>query len=338
MSLGGPAYSVNEKHMTATKPVISLLRRLHYIAKNAINIEIISVPTPSYELIEIFVFKHLNDNGITFFIPLEDDNPYKKTLTVFELKIQKERSCFLQLKNNKLMIPKSLNKMIKERFGTKNGFLNAISNNLENSKIIHQKLNWDIEIIENDDSFFSDINELPSLLPIYTIREFTRKNVLPVKFASNDINRLKKIHQELENFQISVQPINNDSNFQLPSSKDIRIYRYDGFVHSKYKFVGDDELILIGSVEKEGQFFDSRKSLEDEIIRTLKDSYQTISNNYKQTQKLEKEKFMELISELYDIQHNFSNQCQDQVAKETQKVLYEITLLLQKYQDDVVVV
>ena len=84
-------------------------------------------------------------------------------------------------------------------------------------------------------------------------------------------------------------------------------------------------------------FFDSRKSLEDEIIRTLKDSYQTISNNYKQTQKLEKEKFMELISELYDIQHNFSNQCQEQVAKETQKALYEITLLLQKYQDDVVV-
>ena len=338
MSLNGPEYSVNERRMEATKPVISVLQRLHYIAKNAINIEIISVPTPSYELIEIFVFKHLNDNGITFFIPLEDDNPYKRTLTVFELKIQKERSCFLQLKNNKLMIPKSLNKMIKEIFGTKNGFLNAISNNLENSKIIPQKLNWDIEIIENDDSFFSDINELPSLLPIYTIREFTRKNVLPVKFASNDINRLKKIHQELENFQISVQPINNDSNFQLPSSKDIRIYRYDGFVRSKYKFIGDDELILIGSIEKEGQIFDSRKSLEDEIIRTLKDSYQTISNNYKQTQKLEKEKFMELISELYDIQHNFSNQCQEQVAKETQKALYEITLLLQKYQDDVEVI
>lgn len=52
---------------------------------------------------------------------------------------------------------------------------------------------------------------------------------------------------------------------------------------------------------------------------------------------MEKEKFMELISELYDIQHNFSNQCQEQVAKETQKALYEITLLLQKYQDDVVV-
>lgn len=337
MSLGGPAYSVNEKHMAATKPVISLLRRLHYIAKNARNIEIISIRTPSNGLIEIFVFKHLDDNSITFFIPLEDDKPYKKTLTVFELKIQKERSCFLQLKNNKLMIPKSLNKMIKEIFGTKNGFLNAISNNLENSKIIPKKLNLDIEIIENDDNFFPDINELPSLHPIYTIREFTRKNVLSVKFASNDINRLKKIHQELENFQISVQPINNDSNFQLPSSKDIRIYRYDGFVHSKYKFVGDDELILIGSVEKEDQFFDSRKSLEDEIIRTLKDSYQNISNNYKQTQKLEKEKFMELISELYDIQHNFSNQCQVQVAKETQKALYEITLLLQKYQDDVVV-
>lgn len=337
MSLGGPTYSVNEKHMTATKPVISLLRRLHYIAKNARNIEIISILTPSNELIEIFVFKHLDDNDITFFIPLEDDEPYKKTLTVFELVIKKESSCFLQLKNNKLMIPKSLNKMIKEIFGTKNAFLNAISNNLEKSEIIPKKLNLDIEIIENDDSFFPDINALPSLLPIFTISEFTRKNVLPVKFAPNDINRLKKIHQELENFPISIQPINNDSNFQLPSSKDIRIYRYDGFVHSKYKFTGDDKLILIGSVEKEEQFFDSRKSLEDEIIRTLKDSYQTISNNYKQTQKLEKEKFMELISELYDIQHNFSNQCQEQVAKETQKALYEITLLLQKYQDDVVV-
>lgn len=337
MSLGGPAYSVNEKHMTATKPVISLLQRLHYIAKNARNIEIISILTPSYKVIEIFVFKHLDDNDITFFIPLEDDEPYKRTLTVFELVIKKERSCFLQLKNNKLMIPKSLNKMIKEIFGTKNAFLNAISNNLEKSEIIPSELNLDTEIIKNDDSFFPDINALPSLLPIFTISEFTRKNVLPVQFAPNDINRLKKIHQELENFPISIQPMNNDSNFQLPSSKDIRIYRYDGFVHSKYKFVGDDELILIGSVEKEDQFFDSRKSLEDEIIRTLKDSYQTISNNYKQTQKLEKEKFMELISELYDIQHNFSNQCQEQVAKETQKALYEITLLLQKYQDDVVV-
>lgn len=337
MSLGGPAYSVNEKHMTATKPVISLLRRLHYIAKNARNIEIISILTPSYKVIEIFVFKHLDDNDITFFIPLEDDEPYKRTLTVFELVIKKERSCFLQLKNNKLMIPKSLNKMIKEIFGTKNAFLNAISNNLEESEIIPKKLNLNIEIIENDDSFFPDINALPSLLPIFTISEFTRKNVLPVKFAPNDINRLKKIHQELENFPISIQPINNDSNFQLPSSKDIRIYRYDGFVHSKYKFIGDDRLVLIGSVEKEGQFFDSQKSLEDEIIRTLKDSCQTISNNYKQTQKLEKEKFMELISELYDIQHNFSNQCQEQVAKETQKALYEITLLMQKYQDDVVV-
>lgn len=337
MSLGGPAYSVNEKHMTATKPVISLLRRLHYIAKNARNIEIISILTPSYKVIEIFVFKHLDDNDITFFIPLEDDEPYKRTLTVFELVIKKERSCFLQLKNNKLMIPKSLNKMIKEIFGTKNAFLNAISNNLEESEIIPKKLNLNIEIIENDDSFFPDINALPSLLPIFTISEFTRKNVLPVKFAPNDINRLKKIHQELENFPISIQPINNDSNFQLPSSKDIRIYRYDGFVHSKYKFIGDDGLVLIGSVEKEGQFFDSQKSLEDEIIRTLKDSCQTISNNYKQTQKLEKEKFMELISELYDIQHNFSNQCQEQVAKETQKALYEITLLMQKYQDDVVV-
>lgn len=337
MSLNNPEYSVNEKHMTATKPVISLLQRLHYITKNARNIEIISILTPSYKVIEIFVFKHLDDNDITFFIPLEDDEPYKRTLTVFELVIKKERSCFLQLKNNKLMIPKSLNKMIREIFGTKKGFLNAISNNLEKSKIIPKKLNWDIEIIENDDGFFPDINELPSLLPIFTISEFTRKNVLPVNFAPNDINRLKKIHQELENFPITIQPINNDSNFQLPSSKDIRIYRYDGFVHSKYKFTGDDKLILIGSVEKEGQFFDSRKSLEDEIIRTLTDSYQTISNNYKQTQKLEKEKFMELISEFYDIQHNFSNQCQEQVAKETQKALYEITVLLQKYQDDVVV-
>lgn len=335
--LDSPEYSVSEKHIETTKPVISVLQRLHYIAKNARNIEIISILTPSNELIEIFVFQHLNDNGITFFIPLEDDDPYKRALTVFELKIQKERSCFLQLKNNKLMIPKSLNKMIKERFGIKNGFLNAISNNLENSKIIPSELNWDIKIIENDDSFFPDINGLPSLPTIYTITEFTNENVLSAKFNSSDINRLKEINQELANFQISIQPINNDNNFQLPSSKDIRIYRYDGFVHSKYKFTGDDELILIGYVEKEKQFFDSRKSLEDEIIRTLKDSYQTISNNYKQTQKLEKEKFMELISELYDIQHNFSNQCQVQVAKETQKALYEITLLLQKYQDDVVV-
>lgn len=334
MSLESPEYSVSEHSIKATAPVINILKRLHYIAHSS------DVPKEFFlfnldQSIKLFAFKHLENDSITFFMPRETIYRERRAEQL-NFGIRYGRSYFLQLKDDKLLIPQSLNEFIERIFGTKKRFLEQFVSAIENKGIIStQKVS--AKVIKSDDVFFSNMNGVPLKLELFLLTEFNNQNVLRAKFNSNEIHRLKEINEELKSFKFSVTPINNDNDFNLPSSKEIAIAHYNGFIHLGYRFEGDGEDICIQLIENFDRIFESRQSLENEVIKILLACSQEITNGYKPSQNLDKEKFMTLMSDLYDIRNNFSKRCQEQIAKETQNALYELNLLIQKYQDDVVI-
>lgn len=333
MSLESPEYSVSEHSIKATAPVINILKRLHYIAHSS------DVPKEFFlfnldQSTKLFAFKHLENDSITFFMPRQSVSRDRRAEQL-HFGIRYGRSYFLQLKDDKLLIPQSLNEFIERIFGRNTRFLEQFIPAIENKGIILNK-KISIKVIDSEDIFFPNINNVQSSLELYFLTEFNNKNVLKAKFDSNEIHRLKEINRELKNFKFSVTPINNDD-FNLPSSKEIAITRYNGFVHLGYRFKGDADKIDIQLIENFDRIFDTRQSLENEIIKIFSTYSQEITNGYKPSQNLDKEKFMTLMSEFYDIRNNFSKRCQEQIAKETQNALYELNLLIQKYQDDVVI-
>lgn len=334
MSLESPEYSVSEHSIKATAPVINILKRLHYIAHFS------DVPKEFFlfnldQSTKLFAFKHLENDSITFFMPRQSVSRDRRAEQL-HFGIRYGRSYFLQLKDDKLLIPQSLNEFIERIFGRNTRFLEQFIPAIENKGIILNK-KISIKVIDSEDIFFPNINNVQSSLELYFLTEFNNKNVLKAKFDSNEIHRLKEINRELKNFKFSVTPINNDDDFNLPSSKEIAITRYNGFVHLGYRFKGDADKIDIQLIENFDRIFDTRQSLENEIIKIFSTYSQEITNGYKPSQNLDKEKFMELVGELYNIRNNFSKRCQEQIAKETQNALYELNLLIQKYQDDVVI-
>ena len=334
MPFDSPEYSVSEQSVKATAPVINILKRLHYI------VHFSDVPKEFFlfnldQSIKLFAFKHLKNDSIIFFMPRETIYRERRAEQLY-FSIRYGRSYFMQLKDDKLFIPQSLNEFIERIFGTKKRFLEQFIPAIENKGIISTK-KVSAKVIESDDVFFSNIDNALPELAIYLLTEINNQNILSPKINSKEIKQLKEINKELENFKISVTPTNNDDEFNLPTSKEIAITRYNGFTHLGYRFEGSEDAVGIRLIENYDRIFNNRLDLNEEIVRILKTHLQEISNNYKPSSKLEKEKFMELMSKLYDIRHNFSNECQEQVIKETQNAIYEINLLLQKYQDDVVV-
>ena len=334
MSLNSPEYSVSEHNIRATAPVIDVLKRLYYIAHSSGEINSFLVFHQDQSM-KLFAFKHLENDTITFFMPRE--TIYRdRTAEQLYFGIRYGRSYFLQLKDDKLLIPQSLNEFIERTFGTKNRFLEQFVPAIENKGLVSNK-KVRAKVIESDDIFFSNINDVHSNLDLYFLTEFNDQNVLTPKFNSNEIRRLKEINEELKSFKFSVTPINNDDDFNLPSSKEISITRYNGFTHLGYQFKGDVDNVGIQLIESVHRVFNSRQSLENEVMRILSAGSQKISNSYKPANKLDKEKFMELMSELYDIRNNFSNRCQEKVEYEKIEALNKIGAILQQYQDNIVI-
>lgn len=334
MSLNSPEYSVSEHNIRATAPVIDVLKRLYYIAHSSGEINSFLVFHQDQSM-KLFAFKHLENDTIIFFMPRE--TIYRdRTAEQLYFGIRYGRSYFLQLKDDKLLIPQSLNEFIERTFGTKNRFLEQFVPAIENKGIISNK-KVRAKVIESDNIFFSNIEDVHSNLDLYFLTEFNDQNVLTPKFNSNEIRRLKEINEELKSFKLSVNPTNNDDDFNLPSSKEISITRYNGFTHLEYQFKGDVDNVGIQLIENVHRVFNSRQSLENEVTRILSACSQKISNSYKPANKLDKEKFMELMSELYDIRNNFSNRCQEKVEYEKIEALNKIGVILQQYQDNIVI-
>ena len=334
MSLDDPEYSVSEHTVKATAPVIDVLKRLYYIANSSSEIDSFFVFHQDQSM-KLFAFKHLENDSITFFMPRETIYRDRRAEQLY-FSIRYGRSYFLQLKDNKLLIPQSLNEFIERTFGTKNRFLEQFIPAIENKGLIQNK-KLSAKVIESDDIFFQNINDVHSNLDIYFLTEFNDQNVLTAKFNSNEIRRLKEINEELKSFKLSVNPINNDNDFNLPSSKEIAITRYNGFTHLGYQFKGDVDNVGIQLIEKFVRIFNTRQSLEKEVMQIFSACSQEISNSYKPVDKLDKEKFMELMSELYDIRNNFSNRCQEKVEYEKIEAINKIGAILQQYQDNIVI-
>ena len=334
MSLNSPEYSVSEHNVKATAPVIDVLKRLYYIAHSSSEINSFFVFHQDQSM-KLFAFKHLENDSITFFMPRETIYRDRRAEQLY-FSIRYGRSYFLQLKDNKLLIPQSLNEFIERTFGTKNRFLEQFTPAIENKGLISNK-KLSAKVIESDDIFFPNIEDVRLNLELYFLTEFNDQNVLTAKFNSNDIRRLKEINEELKNFKFSVNPINNDDDFNLPSSKEIAITRYNGFTHLGYQFKGDVDNVGIQLIESFNRIFDTRRSLENEVMRILSACSQKISNSSKPANKLDKEKFMTLMSELYDIRNNFSNRCQEKVEYERIEALNKIGAILQQYQDNIVI-
>ena len=72
-------------------------------------------------------------------------------------------------------------------------------------------------------------------------------------------------------------------------------------------------------------------------MRILSACSQEISNSHKPADKLDKEKFMSLMSELYDIRNNFSKRCQEKVDYEKIEALNKIGAIMQQYQDETII-
>lgn len=335
MSLDSPEYSVSEHKVKATAPVIDVLKRLYYVANSSSEIDSFFVFHQDQSM-KLFAFKHLENDTITFFMPRETIYRDRRAEQLY-FSIRYGRSYFLQLNGDKLLIPQSLNEFIERTFGTKNRFLEQFIPAIENDELISNK-KLSAKIIESDDIFFQNINDVHSNLDLYFLTEFNDQNVLTPKFNSNEIRRLKEINEELKSFKFSVTPINNDDDdFNLPSSKEISITRYNGFTYLGYQFKGDVDNIGIQLIESFHRVFDSRQSLENEVTQILSACSQKISNSYKPVNKLDKEKFMTLMSELYDIRNNFSNRCQEKVEYEKIEALNKIGAILQQYQDNIVI-
>ena len=334
MSLHGPEYSVSEHNVKATTPVIDVLKRLYYIAHSSGEINSFLVFHQDQSM-KLFAFKHLENDTITFFMPRETIYRERRAEQLY-FGIRYGRSYLMQLKDDKLLIPQSLNEFIERTFGTKNRFLEQFVPAIENKGIISNK-KVRAKVIESDDIFFSNMGDVHSSLELYFLTEFNDQNLLTAKFNSNEIRRLKEINEELKSFKLSVNPINNDDDFNLPSSKEIAITRYNGFTHLGYQFKGDVDNVGIQLIESSNRVFNSRQSLENEVIRILSACSQKISNSYKPVNKLDKEKFMTLMSELYDIRNNFSNRCQEKVEYEKIEALNKIGAILQQYQDNIVI-
>lgn len=334
MSLNGPEYSVSEHKVKATAPVIDVLKRLNYIANSSSEVSSFFVFHQDQSM-KLFAFKHLKNDSITFFVPRETIYRDRRAEQLY-FSIRYGRSYFLQLKGDKLLIPQSLNEFIERTFGTKNRFLEQFIPTIENKGLMSNK-KVRAKVIESDDIFFPNINDVHPNLDLYFLTEFNDQNVLTAKFNSNEIQRLKEINEELKSFKFSVNPINNDDDFNLPSSKEISITRYNGFTHLGYQFKGDVDNVGIQLIESVHRVFNSRQSLENEVIRILSACSQEISNSYKPADKLDKEKFMKLMSELYDIRNNFSNRCQEKVEYEKIEALNKIGAILQQYQDNIVI-
>ena len=334
MSLESPEYSVSEHSIKATAPVINILKRLHYIAHSS------DVPKEFFlfnldQSIKLFAFKHLENDSITFFVPRETIYRERRAEQL-HFGIRYGRSYFLQLKDDKLLIPQSLNEFIERTFSSKKRFLEQFVSAIENKGIIStQKVS--AKVIESDDVFFPNIESVTSNLELFLLTEFNNQNVLRAKFNSNEIRRLKEINEDLKSFKISVTPINNDDDFNLPSSKEIAIAHYNGFIHLGYRFEGDGEDICIQLIENFDRIFESRQSLENEVIKILLACSQEITNSYKPSQNLDKEKFMTLMSELYDIRNNFSKRCQEEVDYEKIEALNKIGSIMQQYQDETII-
>jgi hypothetical protein len=334
MSLDSPEYSVSEHKVKATAPVIDVLKRLYYIAHSSGEINSFLVFHQDQSM-KLFAFKHLENDTITFFMPRETIYRDRRAEQLY-FSIRYGRSYFLQLKGDKLLIPQSLNEFIERTFGTKNRFLEQFIPAIENKGLMSNK-KVRAKVIESDDIFFSNIKDIHSNLELYFLTEFNDQNVLTAKFNSNEIRRLKEINEELKSFKFSVSPTNNDDDFNLPSSKEIAITRYNGFTHLGYQFKGDVDNVSIQSIESFHRVFNNRQSLEKEVMRILSACSQEISNSSKPANKLDKEKFMELMSELYDIRNNFSNRCQEKVEYEKIEALNKIGAILQQYQDNIVI-
>lgn len=334
MSLNGPEYSVSEHKVKATAPVIDVLKRLYYIANSSSEISSFFVFHQDQSM-KLFAFKQLENDSVTFFIPRETIYRDRRAEQLY-FSIRYGRSYFLQLKGDKLLIPQSLNEFIERTFGTKNRFLEQFVPAIENKGIISNK-KVRAKVIESDNIFFSNIEDVHSSLELYFLTEFNDQNLLTAKFNSNEIRRLKEINEELKSFKFSVSPTNNDDDFNLPSSKEIGITRYNGFTHLGYQFKGDVDNVGIQLIESSNRVFNSHQSLENEVIRILSACSQEISNSYKPADKLDKEKFMKLMSELYDIRNNFSNRCQEKVEYEKIEALNKIGAILQQYQDNIVI-
>ena len=334
MSLNSPEYSVSEHNVKATAPVIDVLKRLYYIAHSSGEINSFLVFHQDQSM-KLFAFKHLENDTITFFMPRE--TIYRdRTAEQLYFGIRYGRSYFLQLKDDKLLIPQSLNEFIERTFGTKNRFLEQFIPAIENDELISNK-KLSAKVIESDDIFFPNINDVHSNLELYFLTEFNDQNVLTAKFNSNEIRRLKEINEELKSFKLSVNPINNDDDFNLPSSKEIAITRYNGFTHLGYQFKGDVDNVGIQLIESFNRVFNTRQSLENEVSRILSACSQKISNSYKPANKLDKEKFMSLMSDLYDIRNGFSKRCQEKVDYEKIEALNKIGAIMRQYQDETVV-
>ena len=334
MSLNGPEYSVSEHKVKATAPVIDVLKRLYYIANSSSEISSFFVFHQDQSM-KLFAFKQLENDSVTFFIPRETIYRDRRAEQLY-FSIRYGRSYFLQLKGDKLLIPQSLNEFIERTFGTKNRFLEQFVPAIENKGIISNK-KVRAKVIESDNIFFSNIEDVHSSLELYFLTEFNDQNLLTAKFNSNEIRRLKEINEELKSFKFSVSPTNNDDDFNLPSSKEIGITRYNGFTHLGYQFKGDVDNVGIQLIESVHRVFNSRQSLENEVIRILSACSQEISNSRKPADKLDKEKFMSLMSELYDIRNDFSKRCQEKVDYEKIEALNKIGEIMRQYQDETII-
>ena len=334
MSLDSPEYSVSEHKVKATAPVIDVLKRLYYIANSSSEISSFFVFHQDQSM-KLFAFKQLENDSVTFFIPRETIYRDRRAEQLY-FSIRYGRSYFLQLKGDKLLIPQSLNEFIERTFGTKNRFLEQFVPAIENKGIISNK-KVRAKVIESDNIFFSNIEDVHSSLELYFLTEFNDQNLLTAKFNSNEIRRLKEINEELKSFKFSVSPTNNDDDFNLPSSKEIGITRYNGFTHLGYQFKGDVDNVGIQLIESVHRVFNSRQSLENEVIRILSACSQEISNSRKPADKLDKEKFMSLMSELYDIRNGFSKRCQEKVDYEKIEALNKIGEIMRQYQDETII-
>lgn len=334
MSLHGPEYSVSEHNVKATTPVIDVLKRLYYIAHSSGEINSFLVFRQDQSM-KLFAFKHLENDTITFFMPRETIYRERRAEQLY-FGIRYARSYFLQLKDDKLLIPQSLNEFIERTFGTKNRFLEQFIPAIENKGVISNK-KVRAKVIESDDIFFSNMGDVHSSLELYFLTELNDQNLLTAKFNSNENRRLKEINEELKNFKFSVSPTNNDDDFNLPSSKEIAITRYNGFTHLGYQFKGDVDNVGVRLIESFDRVFNNRQSLEKEVIRILSACSQEISNSHKPADKLDKEKFMSLMSELYDIRNNFSKRCQEEVDYEKIEALNKIGAIMRQYQDETII-
>lgn len=95
--------------------------------------------------------------------------------------------------------------------------------------------------------------------------------------------------------------------------------------------------VSIQLIESSHRVFNNRQSLEKEVMLILSTCSQEIYNSRKSADKLDKEKFMSLMSELYDIRNNFSKRCQEEVDYEKIEALNKIGSIMRQYQDETVI-